>query len=61
MPCILSMPSWGSRWIICTGVTEMIGGILKIVEEYYGRHFDTDSMDYERFITHLKFFRTKAV
>ena len=37
-------------------VTEMIGGILKIVEEYYGRHFDTDSMDYERFITHLKFF-----
>ena len=37
-------------------VTEMIGGILKIVEEYDGRHFDTDSMDYERFITHLKFF-----
>lgn len=37
-------------------VTEMIGGILKIVEDYYGQHFDTDSMDYERFITHLKFF-----
>lgn len=37
-------------------VTEMIGGIVNIVEEYYGRQFDCHSMDYERFITHLKFF-----
>lgn len=37
-------------------VTEMIGEIIKIVESYYQCHFDPDSMDYERFITHLKFF-----
>lgn len=37
-------------------VTEMIREIIKIVEAYYGREFDSNSMDYERFITHLKFF-----
>ncbi len=37
-------------------ITQMIGGIIKIVENYYGRRFDSESMDYERFITHLKFF-----
>lgn len=35
--------------------TEMIQGILKIVQEEFGMEFDEDSLHYERFVTHLKF------
>lgn len=37
-------------------ITEIIGAVLKIVEDYYGCQPDINSIDYERFITHLKFF-----
>ena len=37
-------------------ITEMIQGIIMLVEEYYNKTLDTDSIHYERFITHLKFF-----
>lgn len=36
-------------------ITKMIQGILKIVEEHYHISLDQDSLDYGRFITHLKF------
>lgn len=37
-------------------ITEMIQGIIVLVEEYYQKTLDTESLHYERFITHLKFF-----
>ncbi|QNK42299.1 BglG family transcription antiterminator LicT [Caproicibacter fermentans] len=36
-------------------ITKMIEGILKIVENNYGISLNQDSLDYGRFITHLKF------
>lgn len=36
-------------------ITEMIEGILKIVEDNYHISLNQDSLDYGRFITHLKF------
>ncbi len=37
-------------------ITEMIQQILRITEDYYGRKLPEDSLDYERFVTHLKYF-----
>lgn len=36
-------------------ITKMIQGILNIVEEHYHISLNQDSLDYGRFITHLKF------
>lgn len=36
-------------------ITEMIQAILKTVRNYYGISLDENSLDYGRFITHLKF------
>lgn len=37
-------------------ITGLIRDIFEIVRVYYGRTFDSDSLDYERFVTHLKYF-----
>ena len=37
-------------------ITEMIQQVLNITEVYYGRKLSEDSLDYERFVTHLKYF-----
>lgn len=37
-------------------ITELIHDVLEIVKNYYDTTFDEESIHYERFITHLKFF-----
>lgn len=37
-------------------ITKLIQGVLQITEIYYNIKLDEDSLDYERFVTHLKFF-----
>lgn len=37
-------------------ITALIRDIFEIVRVHYGRTFDSDSLDYERFVTHLKYF-----
>ncbi|MDD2981279.1 MAG: PRD domain-containing protein [Hespellia sp.] len=37
-------------------ITETIKSITNLVRRYYGVEFDTDSVSYHRFITHLKYF-----
>ena len=37
-------------------ITELIHDVLEIVKNYYETTFDEESIHYERFITHLKFF-----
>ena len=37
-------------------MTKLVNDILKIVDEYFGEQLDKESVFYERFITHLKFF-----
>lgn len=37
-------------------ITELIADIFRIISEYYGKKFDEDSLNYSRFVTHLKFF-----
>ena len=37
-------------------ITEMIQAVTEIVKKYYGIELDTESLDYSRFITHMKFF-----
>lgn len=37
-------------------ITKMIGKILNIVSDYYHIRLDQDSLNFERFVTHLKFF-----
>ena len=37
-------------------ITRLIAGILSIVRRYYEIELNQDSLDYERFLTHLKFF-----
>lgn len=38
----------------------MISGILSIVREYFDIDFDEDSISYNRFLTHLKFFSMRV-
>jgi len=42
-------------------MTEMIQDILNIVKYHFGIVLDENSLDYERFLTHLKFFIQRAV
>lgn len=37
-------------------ITEMIHNIVEIAKNYYDMEFDENSLNYERFATHLKFF-----
>lgn len=37
-------------------ITGLIRDIFEIIRVYYGRTYDPDSLDYERFVTHLKYF-----
>lgn len=37
-------------------ITELLAGVVRIVNEYYGKKLDEDSLNYSRFVTHLKFF-----
>ncbi len=37
-------------------ITELIRDIFEIIRVHYGRSYNPDSLDYERFVTHLKYF-----
>ncbi|MDD7390378.1 MAG: PRD domain-containing protein [Lachnospiraceae bacterium] len=37
-------------------ITGLIRDIFEIIRVYYGRAFDSESLDYDRFVTHLKYF-----
>lgn len=37
-------------------ITKLIQGALEVVEYYYQRKFDRESLDFNRFIVHLRFF-----
>lgn len=37
-------------------ITGLIRDVFDIIRVYYGREFDSDSLDYDRFVTHLKYF-----
>lgn len=42
-------------------VTEMVNDILNIVKYYFQMDLDEDSVNYERFLTHLRFFATRFI
>lgn len=37
-------------------ITKLIEGAIQVVEYYYGRHFDRESLDFSRFVVHLRYF-----
>ncbi len=37
-------------------ITKLIDGAIQIVEYYYGRKFDHESLDFSRFVVHLRYF-----
>lgn len=37
-------------------ITQLIEGIIALVESYYHRTFDRDSLDFGRFVVHLRYF-----
>ncbi|MBU5487306.1 PRD domain-containing protein [Clostridium sp. MSJ-8] len=51
----------GSKIDDTVTITEILHKILQIVKYYYGIEFDEDSLHYERFITHLKFFCNRVM
>ena len=42
-------------------MTKLVNDILKIVDKHFGEQIDKESVFYERFITHLKFFQNQLV
>lgn len=42
-------------------ITSLIQRILELVNEFYGRGFNEESFEYQRFLTHLKFFANRVV
>ncbi|WP_440896498.1 BglG family transcription antiterminator LicT [Amphibacillus sp. Q70] len=42
-------------------VTEMVNDILNIVKYYFQMEFDEESINYERFLTHLRFFAIRFI
>ncbi|HEV1955154.1 TPA: PRD domain-containing protein, partial [Streptococcus pneumoniae] len=42
-------------------ITEIIMGIEKIIQDFYCTEFNQDSIDYYRFITHIKLFAHRLV
>lgn len=41
-------------------MTKLVNDILKIVDKHFGEQIDKESVFYERFITHLKFFAQRV-
>ena len=37
-------------------ITKLIEGALSVVESYYGKKLDRDSLDFNRFVVHLRYF-----
>lgn len=37
-------------------ITELIEGIIQVVEYYYQKRFDRDSLEFSRFVVHLRYF-----
>ena len=37
-------------------ITQLIEGAITVVEYYYGKQFDRDSLDFSRFVVHLRYF-----
>lgn len=37
-------------------ITKLIDSTLEVVEDYYQRHFDRESLDFNRFVIHLRYF-----
>lgn len=42
-------------------ITEIIHNIVEIAKDYYNMEFDENSLNYERFATHLKFFGQRLI
>lgn len=42
-------------------ITELMNAILQIVRFHFKIEFHEDSVSYQRFVTHLKFFSAKGV
>lgn len=42
-------------------MTKLVQNVLKIVRYHYGIELNEDTLDYERFITHLKFFAQRII
>ena len=42
-------------------ITELINAIIKIVKMHFKIDFDEDSVSYQRFLTHLKFFSARVM
>lgn len=42
-------------------ITELINGIIKIVKMHFKIEFNEDSVSYQRFLTHLKFFSARVM
>ncbi len=42
-------------------ITKLIQSVLKIIKYYYKMELDEESLNYERFITHLKFFAQRII
>lgn len=51
----------GENMATAVQVTEMVNDILTIVKYFYKMDLDEDSINYERFITHLRFFAMRFV
>lgn len=37
-------------------ITNLIEGTIAVVEYFYGKHFDRESLDFNRFVVHLRYF-----
>ncbi|MUK90333.1 PRD domain-containing protein [Ornithinibacillus sp. L9] len=51
----------GENMEIAVQVTDMVNNILNIVKYHYQMELDEDSINYERFITHLRYFSVRFV
>lgn len=37
-------------------ITQLIDGSIQVVEQFYGKQFDRNSLDFNRFVVHLRYF-----
>ena len=51
----------GENMTAAVKVTEMVNNILTIVKYYFKIELDEESINYERFLTHLRFFATRLI
>ncbi|GAB5055587.1 hypothetical protein PESHB5_20860 [Pediococcus parvulus] len=51
----------GAEQNLAYGVTNMVKEVEDIVKDYYHTEFDESSLNYYRFITHLKFFAQRVL